>query len=239
MSRREVNTLETSRRLALLRKTSIAPGATIAQKLCSASLNCGMDGAAILLLLDEAPTGTAASAGALGTTLAQLELTLGEGPGHQSISTQSSIFSDQLLTGPCEQWPVFAAQAKEQGIGAVFAFPLCLGSICVGVLELCRSSSGRLAAQELVDLSALAALATSALLLMQAGLDEGDLFDLLQAGDSTQLRVHQATGMVSQQALVSLIDALALIRGYALTNDLSLAEVAEHIVTRRIRMDKQ
>lgn len=229
--------MDLSRRRLLLEQVSSAPGPTIAHRLCSLSSNCGMDGAAIVLQTDHAPTGTAATAGAKGDELARLELSLGEGPAHAAISQRMTVFSDQLLTGPSEQWPVFAAKARAQGIGAVFAFPLHLGSISVGAFEVCRITPGKLSAHELIDLSHLASLATSALLLMQSGLQEGDLMDLLEASDPNQLRVHQAMGMAAEQASVSLSDGLALLRAYALTNDLSLNDVAEQIVTRRIRMD--
>jgi AmiR/NasT family two-component response regulator len=68
-------------------------------------------------------------------------------------------------------------------------------------------------------------------------LGDGETLDLLQAGDPAQLRVHQATGMVAQQTSLSLPDSLALMRAYAVTQDLSLWDVAERVVTRRIRMD--
>ena len=229
--------MQLSRRQQLIEQIAAAPGPTIAAKLCSVGETLGMDGTAIVLAPDERPTGVAATTGEFGDGLAQLELTLGEGPGHEAISNRAFVLADQLFTGPSERWPVFASQARERGIGAAFAFPLFLGSICVGVFEVCRTSLGKLPAQELIDFSHLASLATTALLLMQSGLGEGDLFDLLEAGDPTQLRIHQATGMAAQQASVSLVDALALIRGYALTQGLSLAEVAEQLVTRKIRMD--
>lgn len=229
--------MDSSRRRVLLEQISSASGPTLAHKLCSLGLNCRMDGAAIVLQTNHAAAGIAATAGEKGDELAALELTLGEGPGHEAIRKRAPVFSDQLLTGPSEKWPVFAAQALAQGIGAVFAFSLHLGSISVGAFETCRITPGKLSAPELIDLSHLASLATSALLLMQAGLQEGDLIDLLEASDPNQLRVHQAMGMAAEQASVSLSDGLALLRAHALANDLSLTEVAELIVTRRIRMD--
>lgn len=234
---KEVLGLEASRRRALLARSSTAAGPTIAHRLCNVAVDLGMDGAVIVLQSEQIPTGTVATAGPLGDVVVQLELSLGEGPAHRAIVERSTVFADQLLTGASERWPVFAVQARARGIGAVFAFPLHLGSISVGAFEVCRGPSGGLSGEELVDLSHLASLATSSLLLMQAGLHEGDLLDLLEASDPHQLRVHQATGMVAQQASVSLSDALALLRGFALSNDLSLTEVAEQIVTRRIRMD--
>ena len=233
----EARAVTHSRRHALLQQVSVTPGPTIAHRICAVSLSYDIEGASIVLQADTAPTGIAATAGAMGDDLAQLELTLGEGPGHEAIQRQTTVFADQLLTGPCEKWPVFATQARAQNIGAVFAFPLHLGSISVGAFEVCREAPRRLAANELIDLSHLASLATSALLLMQSGLQEGDLMDLLEASDPHQLRVHQAIGMVAQQASVSLSDALALLRGHALTHDQLLTDVAEDVVTRRIRMD--
>jgi hypothetical protein len=229
--------METSRRDALLRKAVAAPGSSIAQQLCSLSLDSQIDGAAILLAGDGSPSGIAATSGPLGRDLAELELKLGEGPGHQALNTRVPVLAEQLLTGASEDWPVFASEARERTVGAVFAFPLCLGSLCVGVLEVCRFVHGKLSVSDLTDLSLLASLATSALLLMQAGLGDGETFDLLQSGDPAQLRVHQATGMVAQQTLLSLPDSLALMRAYAVTQDLSLWDVAERVVTRRIRMD--
>lgn len=228
--------METSRRHTLVSAISTTPGPTLAHRLCSLSLTLGLDGTTIMLQ-SKAPTGTAATAGSLGDQLAQLEMTFGEGPGHQAMSERITVFADQLLAGPSERWPMFATHAREQGIGAVFAFPLNLGSICVGAFEVCRAQSGKLTAEQLIDLSHLASLATSALLLMQSDLQDTDLFDLLEASDPHQLRIHQAIGMVAQQASVSLEDALALLRAYALAHNLSLKEVAEKIVTRKIRMD--
>lgn len=154
--------MQLSRRQELIEQIAAAPGPTIAAKLCSVGETLGMDGTAIVLAPDERPTGVAATTGEFGDGLAQLELTLGEGPGHEAISSRAFVLADQLFTGPSERWPVFASQARERGIGAAFAFPLFLGSICVGVFEVCRSSAGKLPAQELIDFSHLASLATTA-----------------------------------------------------------------------------
>lgn len=229
--------METSRRHQLLQRASVAHGVSIAERLCHVALDLDMDGAAILLSSGGFPSGTSAISGPLGMDLAQLELTLGEGPGHRSINTRGPVLADQLLTGPSEEWPLFASEASGRGIGSSYAFPLCLGSICVGVFEVCRHKAGKLSVSDLTDLSLLASLATSALLLMQSGLEESDLLDLLELGDPTQLRIHQATGMVAQQSHATLPNALALMRAYGISNNLTLAQVAELVVTREIRME--
>ncbi len=229
--------MATSRRSALLARLSNTPGSTTAHKLCSISLESGLDGAAILLQSNDVITGASASAGSLGEIITHLELGLGEGPGHQAIAERSSIFADQLLTGPSETWPMFAQEARRAGIAAIFTFSLNLGSICVGALEVCRERPGPLNPGELIDLASLASLTTSALLLMQSGLQDGELLDLLEVGNPSQLRVHQATGMVAEQMQTSLSNALALLRAYALAHNLTLTEAADGIIARKIRME--
>ena len=46
--------------------------------------------------------------------------------------------------------------------------------------------------------------------------------------------VHQASGMVSVQANVSLSDALLLLRAHAFTQDRPIADVARDVVERRL-----
>lgn len=229
--------MEPDRRHHLLQQLSTTTGETMTHKICHLALLSDMDAAAILLQSSPVLPGIAATAGALGDHLARIEAELGEGPGHEAMDSRVPVFAEQLLSGSCEKWPMFAQEAQRSGLASAFAFPLHLGSICVGALTLGRAVPGKLDPVELIDLSNLALFATSALLLMQSGLQEGEMFDLLEARDPSQLRIHQATGMVAQQMSVSLSDALALMRGYALTNDVTMSDLAENIISRKIRMD--
>ena len=54
-------------------------------------------------------------------------------------------------------------------------------------------------------------------------------------GAAYQLQVHQATGMVSVQAGVSIEDAFLMLRARAFSSDRLLAEVAHEVVERRLR----
>jgi hypothetical protein len=47
-------------------------------------------------------------------------------------------------------------------------------------------------------------------------------------------KMHQATGMVMAQLFISPDDALALLRAHAFAHDISLAEVSELVVSRRL-----
>jgi len=234
---RRVMPVQPDRRRQLLDELARTPGDSLADRICHLCVAGDIDGAAILLHSGDHLLGTAARDGALGALIADLELTLGEGPGHQAVQSGTTVFADQLLTGTSQSWPIFATHAQQAGIAAVFAYPLQLGSIMLGVLEVARGRAGSLSPPELIDTAHLASLATSALLLSQSHLNDQDVLDLLELSEPTQLRIHQATGMAAEQTGASLPDALALLRAHALVHEQSLSEVAQLIITRKIRMD--
>ncbi len=66
--------------------------------------------------------------------LAELQLTLGEGPGRDVLATAAPVLAADL--GDQEsgrRWPAFTPEAREAGAAAVFAFPLVIGAIRAGV----------------------------------------------------------------------------------------------------------
>jgi len=76
-----------------------------------------------------------------------------------------------------------------------------------------------------------------ALLAMQANAPPGTLAAELEVGGNFHLVVHQASGMVAAQLEVSVAEGLARLRAYAFANDVMLSEIAEAVVTRRLRFD--
>lgn len=176
--------------------------------------------------------------------LADLQLTLGEGPCHDvQISEGLALGSDLEAAQSGRRWPVFAPAAVHRGARAVFAFPLTIGSIRVGVMGLYRDSAGPLPAAQLRDCLLLADTAT--VLLIEAGshgVEEaggGDGAGL--PGQSADLALHraeidQATGMLTVQLGATAAEAFARLRAYAYAQDRRLADVARDIVTRRLRL---
>jgi hypothetical protein len=176
--------------------------------------------------------------------LAELQLTLGEGPCHDvQISEGLSLGSDLEDAQSGRRWPVFAPAAIQRGAGAVFAFPLTIGSIRVGVMGLYRDSAGPLPAAQLRDCLLLADTAT--VLLIEAGSHgvehAGDGDGAALPGQPANLALHraeidQATGMLTVQLGVTATEAFARLRAYAYAQDRRLADVAREIVTRRLRL---
>jgi hypothetical protein len=183
--------------------------------------------------------------------LAELQLTLGEGPSLDAAAFGApALASDLAERESGRRWPAFAPAACQAGAAAVFAFPLAIGAIQAGVLGLYRDKPGRLSDVQLGD--ALLFADTATLLLLDAqvgGLDRhaghdghnGHNGHGKPGGQQADLARHraeidQATGMLTEQLGVGIAEAFTRLRAYAYASDLRLADVARDIVARRLRL---
>ena len=97
--------------------------------------------------------------------LAELELTLGEGPCTDVFASGGpTLASDLGEMETARRWPVFTPAARQAGAGAIFAFPLRIGAIRAGVMGLYRERPGLLSAAQLGDALIFADTATLLLL---------------------------------------------------------------------------
>ena len=175
-------------------------------------------------------------------SLAEVQITLGEGPCHDATVTGVPVLAANLTDGTRTRWAVFADAAVRAGAAAVFAFPLRIGAIRVGVLGLYRQKEGSLDAFQLGDALILADTATMLLLDAEARQTADPLEGAGLASQSAGLAAHhaeiaQATGMLTEQLGVGIAEAFARLRAYAYAEDKRLSDVAHDIVTRRLRLD--
>ena len=193
--------------------------------------------------------GPAAQAGHLmqvtdevGRQLADLQLTLGEGPLFDAAGSSGPVLASDLADGESgSRWPMFAPAASMAGAAAVFAFPLVVGAIRAGVLGLYRDRSGPLSDFQLGDALVFADTATMLLLDGQDGAQRANGAGNGPGGQpeglaSYRAEIDQATGMLTEQLGVSVTDAFVRLRAYAYANDIQLADVARDIVARRLRL---
>lgn len=168
----------------------------------------------------------------LGATLDDLANTVGTGPCIDAFDSGLPVMVPDLVAERV-RWPGFTSGAATAGVAAVFSFPLRVGAVRLGVLELHRTGPGPLSATELVDAFVLADAATNAIF--------DDLNALapmtLPGVVDIQAEVHQATGFVAVDLKISLQEALMRIRGYAFAHQTPLAEVAKNIIERRLRLE--
>ena len=179
---------------------------------------------------------------AVSEQLAELQLTLGEGPSIDASASGGPVLASDLgAREAVGRWPVFAPAAREAGAAAIFAFPMRIGAIQAGVLGLYRERPGPLSAFQLGDALIFADTATLLLLDSQDHAAGGPAAGTGPAGQPAGLALHraeidQATGMLTEQLGTGIADAFVRLRAYAYVNDLRLTDVARDIVARRLRL---
>ncbi len=174
--------------------------------------------------------------------LAELQLTLGEGPGPDAATSGGPVLASDLgEVGAIRRWPAFAPAACQAGAAAIVVFPLQVGAIRAGVMGLYRERPGSLSAFQLGD--ALVFADTATLLLLDAqGQTEGQAAaGSGPGGQPPDLALHraeidQATGMLTEQLGVGIAEAFIRLRAYAYAHDRGLSDLARDIVARRLRL---
>lgn len=197
----------------------------------------GMSGAGIMLMSGEVPRGSLCTTDNVSALIEQLQDVLGEGPCVDAYRQEQPVLEPDLLDPISPRWVAFAGPAVEAGVRAVFGFPLQVGSVRLGALNLYRDRPGQLTGDQHADALVLADVAAQAVLLLQSKAPLGTLAAELESGADFQYVVQQASGMVSVQLGVSVGQAHIRLRAYAFANDRSLAGVAESVVARTLRFD--
>jgi hypothetical protein len=172
--------------------------------------------------------------------LAELQLTLGEGPGPDAAASGGAVLASDLSDGEAaRRWPVFAPAARQAGASAIFVFPLRIGAIRAGVMGLYRERPGPLSGSHLGD--ALVFADTATLLLLEAQDQAAGEAGSGPGGQPADLalrraEIDQATGMLTEQLGVGIAEAFIRLRAYAYAHDRALSDLARDIVARRLRL---
>jgi hypothetical protein len=197
-------------------------------QMCARVLRVG--GVGLALMTDDGPAGTVAATDRTALQLEELQFSLGEGPCVDASLTGRPVLQPDLARTGQTRWPAFSAGAEAAGLVAVFAFPLRVGAIRLGVLDLYRTTVGVLTERELADSLTFADAATTLMLHLQAraaGWDPPE--DSLVVLDD-RAEVHQATGVVSVQSAVTLHEALLLLRARAYAEQRPIGELAVEVL---------
>lgn len=196
----------------------------------------GMDHLVVSLAVEGQITEQLWSSGETSASFEDLQFTLGEGPGPDALRTGQAALEHDVAAVGMERWPALLPAMAPLSIQAVFCLPLALGGITVGVLTALRASPGHMSGQEMDDALGLAT-ALTLQFLGGAGTRIDAWVDAQPDGELHRAVVHQATGMLSVQLEVTLGMALLRLRAYAYSNDRSIIDAAEDVVSRRLRLD--
>ena len=132
--------------------------------------------------------------------------------------------------------PSWVTWSLAAGVRAVFAYPLNIGAIRIGVLVLYRNRPGGLEIEEAARALVLADVTSQIVLAVQAGAPPDRVHELLSGEPPHWAEVHQATGMVSAQLGVPMDEAFVRLRAHAFADRRSLRDVARDVVARRLRL---
>jgi GAF domain len=193
-----------------------------------------VSGVGLALMTDDGPAGIIAATDGAAMELEELQFNLGEGPCVDASQTGRPVLQPDLARTAPLRWPAFAGGALEAGVRALFAFPLRVGAIRVGVLDLYRDRAGPLSTDELAEALSFADAATLLLLHEQASTAASSAVPVLD----DRAEVHQATGVVSVQAAVGLAEALVLLRARAFADQRPLGDLARDVLTGTVSFRK-
>lgn len=166
-----------------------------------------------------------------------LQYALGEGPCVEAYEQDRVVLEPDLAHPVTPRWTAFSPPAVVAGARAVFAFPLRVGSVRLGALNLYRDAPGPLSDDQHADALVMADVAAQCVLDMQAEAPPGAVAERLEAGADFHYALHNAAGMVSVQLGVSITEALVRLRAAAFASGRPLEEVAQDVITRRMRFE--
>jgi GAF domain/ANTAR domain len=172
-----------------------------------------------------------------GTTTAteqmiELQVTLGEGPAMSAMYAGRPVLAADISDRRhLTRWPLLAPAAMAEPLAAIFAFPLVMGAITIGALEVYRVEAEPLSDDDLGCGLLFAELMTVQMLgqVGEAGAVDGQEFFVDRFHGRWQA-VHQATGIIAVQLRCSLTDAFLRLRGHAFAHGRRLSEVADEVV---------
>jgi hypothetical protein len=208
-------------------------GPSLPQRLveaCAAALP--VTGVGLIVMTDAGPGAMLAATDGAARVMEELQFTLGEGPCVDASRQRRPVLQPDLSGTAPQRWPGFAAGALDAGIRAIFAFPLQVGGIRVGVLDLYRDTAGTLQDAELTEALAFADAAMTILLHLPTGAGVEAMHPGLVALVENRAQVHQATGIISVQAVLGLAEALLLLRTHAFAAERPILDVARDVIAR-------
>ena len=163
-----------------------------------------------------------------------LQFDLGQGPHWQALTSGVPVLISDTRSEFHEEWPLFGAAVSQLDVGALYSFPMALGAVTVGVVDLYSHRPLVLEQADYVLAIALSdQVAKHAVFdaVRGAGLAGVGAFDRAPA---MRREVHQATGVVLVQIGSSATEAFFVLRAYAYSNELSLLAVAKDVLSGRL-----
>jgi hypothetical protein len=191
-----------------------------------------VSGAAVSTVGDLLGSETVSASDAIAARVDELQFDLGEGPCWDAMRLGRPVLEPDLRTRPSTVWPAFSAAIRDEDVSSLFAFPLRVGSLRIGAVDLYAVNAVNLNPIQAQQAGILAAAVGKQVLRRALNVVGGEYED---TGNAFSRRlVHQATGMVLAQLQIPGDDALLIIQGQAFATGRTMMEISEDIVERRL-----
>jgi GAF domain-containing protein len=201
------------------------------RRLCDAAIKTvPASGAGLSVIAAGRQFGPLTAADPISERLEELQFVLGEGPGVDALAERRPILVPDLEVDGPGCWPIYAPAAWDLGVRSIFAFPLQIGTVQLGVLDLFRAEPSSLSNLERGHAFMLVAKAVEILLDGEVRRDVADATEPASTMVTGPTELFQAQDMVMIQTGGTLADAMVRIRAYAFAENRRIGEVARAIV---------
>ncbi|HET8778585.1 MAG TPA: GAF and ANTAR domain-containing protein [Agromyces sp.] len=193
-----------------------------------------VSGASVATVGDLLGSETLSASDALAARLDELQFDLGEGPCWDALTTGRPILEPDLKHARTA-WPAFSAAVAHDDISSIFAFPLSVGPLRMGAIDLFSLVPVSLNRTQTRQADAMAGVVSRHVLRRALAAVDHDEETGVEVGNAYSRRLlHQATGMVLAQLGVSADDARLVIHGHAFAVSRPVIEVAQDVLDGRL-----
>lgn len=175
---------------------------------------------------------TVSASDSMAARLDELQFDLGEGPCWDAMNLAKPILEPRIRKEPTRIWPAFSRALEREPVSSLFAFPLMLGNLRIGAVDLYSVDEVVLDAEQARQAGTMADAVSRHVLrkaLDEVGIDRDERFTPF-----SRRIVHQATGMIIAQLRIPADEALLVIQGHAFAENRPMMEVAQDITDRTL-----
>ena len=202
------------------------------QQLCrTLTTDLAVSGAAVNLMSTAGSEAVVAASDDHSRDVDELQFSTGEGPCKDAFAARRPVLTPDLRAVTHSRWPAYASAARDLGVVGVFAFPLHVGAVVLGVLDVYAELPGSLSDKQIATALASAQLATEIILDGHLVSTDGRLNRELSTALEHRVEIYQAQGMVVADLGVDPAEALARMRAHAFGNEMPLLDLARDIIS--------
>jgi hypothetical protein len=163
-----------------------------------------------------------------------LQFDLGQGPHWAALTSGVPVLISDTGLDSHTEWPLFGAALAQLDVGALYSFPMALGAVTVGVVDLyCHRPLILEQADYVLAIALCGQVAKHAVFdaVRSATLDGVGAFDRAPA---MRREVHQATGVVLVQLDSTATEAFFVLRAHAYSKGVSLLALSQDVLAGKI-----